>query len=398
MRVLPVSSANLSFPVHGIVGDFNVLLGQQVTPFDFNAFSAGLGATAPNAGVLKYNSAGIYDDPVVTASMLMSLRAEPVKAALDKAIFARQAAYWRKYPDVVGLFDRMQSDYSAKTSYLESLSLFYNQQYTALNQAYQNDRRGQVVMSTTSSLTSKTTTSGSTQTTETVDKWYGTDDSGKAVPLYPQVDTTSSGTETPGTELSQTQTVTNTGYTYRTPAIENQIQFYREMLSLIDQNTAMWLAEKSITGLLQVLENELASIDLDVKQMQVAFLNTILLSPIGGIVTHIRKRPGDFVKPGETVVRVEDNSTVILVGTVSAASVLSVNSTGTVTTTLPGATSQTVITGTIVGVDGQRDHDQLWHVAIQCVNLRVVSPPPEIVPILPLNFSLDPSVTTIQIQ
>ena len=62
-----------------------------------------------------------------------------------------------------------------------------------------------------------------------------------------------------------------------------------------------------------VMQNELHSIDLGVYQLQVGFLNTILLSLIVGVVTGVYKNPGDpVVRPGEPVVRVEDNTTIFL--------------------------------------------------------------------------------------
>jgi hypothetical protein len=55
--------------------------------------------------------------------------------------------------------------------------------------------------------------------------------------------------------------------------------------------------------------------DSDVYQRQIAYLNTILMSPIDGTVTGIYKNPGDPVRPGEAVIRVESNADLLLVAT-----------------------------------------------------------------------------------
>ena len=60
-------------------------------------------------------------------------------------------------------------------------------------------------------------------------------------------------------------------------------------------------------NLKQVFDNELQNIDLDVKRLQIAYLNTILMSPISGVITGIYKNPGDWVQAGEPVIRVENN-------------------------------------------------------------------------------------------
>ena len=46
----------------------------------------------------------------------------------------------------------------------------------------------------------------------------------------------------------------------------------------------------------QVFQNELNSIDGDVYRLQIAFLSTILMSPINGIVTGVYKNPGEAVR------------------------------------------------------------------------------------------------------
>ena len=99
---------------------------------------------------------------------------------------------------------------------------------------------------------------------------------------------------------------------YRTPYFESQAQGLRSSISLADQQFAAFMDAQKMPNISQIFENNLESMDLDVKRLQVAFLNTILLSPIGGVVTGLYKNPGDVVRAGEPVMRVEDNSNIYI--------------------------------------------------------------------------------------
>src|SRR6185369_3494786 len=63
-----------------------------------------------------------------------------------------------------------------------------------------------------------------------------------------------------------------------------------------------------------ILQNELNVIDLEILKSQLRFLQTFLLSPISGIVTAVYKDEGEFVQPGDAVIRVENDDTLLLVG------------------------------------------------------------------------------------
>jgi hypothetical protein len=73
------------------------------------------------------------------------------------------------------------------------------------------------------------------------------------------------------------------------PNIERQAQNERAQISLMDEQFAAFMNSLYFDSLDDVFSNELQSIDLDVKRLQVAYLNTILMSPIDGIVTGIYK-------------------------------------------------------------------------------------------------------------
>jgi hypothetical protein len=98
---------------------------------------------------------------------LASLRAEPQKTALNKAINARQNAYFSKYGNLDGpngIIATMNASYgggaNAKPYLLQTLSDIAEELTTLLGGAYNTDGRTGVVKNTTSALTSDATSYG----------------------------------------------------------------------------------------------------------------------------------------------------------------------------------------------------------------------------------------------
>jgi hypothetical protein len=200
----------------------------------------------------------------------------------------------------------------------------------------------------------------------------------------------------------QSQIITNFDYSYRVPYLEAAAQFERAQISLIDQQFAQFMYGQNLPNLLTVFNNELNSIDGNVFRLQVAYLNSILMSPITGIVTGVYKNPGDAVKAGEPVVRVEDNSTIYLVATVIYRGPIVIappgvppppNSTVTIGTSLFGASPLSPpLSGGVVSARGHRDDDK-WDLVVKCANPLDASGNPT----FPLGYHFDFDDTTVSI-
>jgi biotin carboxyl carrier protein len=199
-------------------------------------------------------------------------------------------------------------------------------------------------------------------------------------------------------KATQTQYILNTDYGYRAPYFENHAQYEHAQISLIDQQFAAFMYSQNLPDLKQVFANELSSIDADVYRLQVAYLNTILMSPIAGTVTGVYKHPGDAVRAGEPVLRVENTATVLLVATLIYPGPITLGSTVTVQTKLFDAGSPTTFPpspsppGTVVAVRG-KGKDDMWEVIVQCDNLDGSGNP-----ILPLGYHFDFDDTTVTIS
>jgi HlyD family secretion protein len=371
--------SHLCFPTSGIVEalglriakkqhkTFPIQLGDQVTPFPFVDFYKGLSTlspTVPTGSRLMYDSEGILNDPIVQASLLMTLRAESVAAVLDKAINARQNSFLAKYSNQAEIIAAMQSFYNP-TSPLPNPS---TSKPDALNSLY-----GTAISQMIALMGAYTDGLGASQA-------FPND-----VPPQPTVVPGPSGFSTtkggPNFGDSQ-QTIANTAYPWRTPLLDAQAQGLRAQISLLDQQMSQFMAGQNLPFLENVFNNNKQSMDLDVKQLQIAYLNTILMSPIGGVITGIYKNSGDWVQAGEPVIRIEDNTSVILAGTVAYQGLISIGSLLTVTTslfgTLPAAPLPPAI---VIAVRGRPNEDDLWDVHAICDNSTA--------PVLPLNYSFD---------
>ena len=396
-------------------------LGESVSAFDFSAFYALLGSmpTVPD-----HPSRLLYDFEEIQAAVnqytIVALRAEAGKAILDKAINARQNAFYAKYANVGDIIDRMKKYYSpsvtdSKVNRLAVLSSLAQQQADALKDAYEHStppRTG--VVRTTSSVLHSTTSGGGSKVTGQTDMEQLVDDvapdtelippapggalpgplsfdpSGKGTFTYLPVATLQEGssgeTVTNTGEIEQNQKITNTDYGYRFPYVESKAQNERAQISLMDQQFAQFMYSQNFQNLEQVFQNELNSIDGDVYRLQIAFLSTILMSPINGIVTGVYKNPGEAVRAGEPVIRVENNANVLLEGTLIYPGPISIGSEVTITPLADSPISQQGIPpGHVVALRGHQEEDR-WQVVVLCLNAG-----------LPLGYCFDYDDTEVSI-
>jgi hypothetical protein len=431
--------ANLCFEVGGIIGESNVTLGQSVTQFDFTTLYGQLGVATEivlqqervQSGLAGHNvatgitfdvpvskPANLYDSADIYGAVnlpaapggpppeLMALRAESIKALLDKACALRANAFYVRYANQDAIIAKMQANYSpppavgnpsptSKAGYLQTLQSLASAQYTALSKAYNTDpiRKNQgVVQSTTSTLQSATLPGSTTSTsynedgTKTGHQKYttsGTDVPGNQLPPQPSGFNFPNLPDDPDAAL-QAQSMTYTDYGYRIPSIECNAQNVRAQVSLMDEQFAVFMAGQYVSNLGSVFPNELLAMDMDVKRLQVAYLNTILMSPITGIVTGVYKNVGDRVLPGETVIRVESTSSVYLVGVLIYRGMISLQANVSIQTTLFSSSSTPVtITGTVVAARGDQSGDDRWEVVFLCPNGTSGNPT------LPLNYYFD---------
>jgi hypothetical protein len=439
LHVRPFQAAHLCFEVDGILEISNAQLGAAVSSpasappprsFDFPAFYALLGSmptAAGDASRLQYDFPAI--DAAVAPYALAALRKEPRKAALNSAINARQNAYFAKYANAPAIIAMMNTFYSpsvaeSKPNRLAILSAIANDQFNDLKAAYTADGRLGVVKTTESNLNSTTestdeTTGSSSQKTQERGSANEDDETAQvgtsnhlwnlpagggslagggftgSVPIEDTLGESTSGESGSSTgqdssrgsgAATERQTIVNTDYGYRIPYLESAAQLERAQISLMDQQFAQYMYGQNLPNLATVFANELTNIDASVYRLQVAYLNTILMSPIAGTVTGMYKNPGEAVRAGEPVIRVEDSSTVYLMATVVYRGPVAIGSTITVSTNLfdQSPSVPATLTGSVVSVRSHRDDDK-WDIVATCANpLDAASQPT-----FPLGYHFD---------
>lgn len=358
LTVAPSAWANLSFEVGGILQASNATLNQKIPQaFDFTTLYSQLGvATEKTSPANLLNSSDL--EVAVAGLPLMSLRAEGVKGMLDKACALRANIYIAKFLNQTAIIAQMRANLTNSTSYLQDLVQRSSTQASALAAAYATDGLGGVVKTTSSNLSAK----GTGTTTETA---TGTTTANS---------TKTTTTSTTNTTAWPTQNMTYQDYGYRYPSIEAAAQNDRAQLSLMAEQFAVFMAQGTSANLETVFSNELTAYDMDVKRLQVAYLNTMLLPPIIGTVTGIYKQVGEAVLPGETVMRIEDTSTIYLVGTLICRQMVSPGSAATITTNLFGSGTTGTLNGSVLAARGDDRGDDWWNVVISCPNSVGIAP------------------------
>jgi hypothetical protein len=400
LSVRPFRATHLCFEVGGILAESNVELGSQVNAFDLSNFYALLLSrkTQPqDPARLIFDSVGIQAQ--VKQFALAALRAEPNKAALDKAVNTRANAFFAKYANAPDIIASMRSFYAdtkeefgdTKPDKLRELDNMSNDLAKRLSDEYFTDKRF-LVKATQSVLDSKSDGTTTSDTGTNSDSTTTTKDADNTTTMTTTGHTGEATHQHTGETTLQHQTIVNTDYGYRMPFHECKIQFLRTTANLIDERFAAFMATQNLPHLEAVFSNELASIDSDVYQTQIAYLNTILLSPIKGTVTGVYKNIGEGVKPGDPVLRIENNDVIYAVATLVFRGRISLGSQVTVTTPLfdsPGPPA--TVNGSVVSARGMQEDDQ-WEVILKCNNLDGAGKP-----IFPLGYQFDYDNTTVSI-
>jgi hypothetical protein len=444
------NSAILSFPVSGIVQD-SATLGGQTAALDFFAYYEALGSTNPeDPSRLTFDSAGILGSAPVTESIIGRLRAEPAKALLDAAVAGRQNAFFAKYANQAQVICSITKNYSQcggiKPQALTQLANLSQQQKDLLQAAYTCPAsagicgayachaaglgyapRTGVVPSTFDHVHSQTCVSSNAYTYLQPQQTVGCTFEQSKEPtccgwvtheqsLTYVCSTTGPVKDSRGVSLPQcsygssvtgsTAYVAHTDYAYRVPSIENQMRFSREQASLTDEQFAQFMQSQNVPYLDTVFANELLAIDMAVHNLQVAYMDTLLLSPLDGIITGVWKYPGEYVRAGEPVARVEQVAPVYtqagrnapqiamhLTGTLLCHEPITAGLTASVVTNLLGAPGPPtpVVTGTVIAARGAEDNEHAWDVVIETTNWDAVNN----VAILPLNYHFDFDNTTV---
>jgi hypothetical protein len=403
LKARAINAAHLCFPVSGVVDQVGVRVGDPVAQVDRNEIVSSM-LQFPATGdpsLLDWDADAIANwigQANQGNGALVRLQQDAAYAALDQAISARANAYFAKYADPNTVVQAMQSTYQApnnfstpgllsKSQHLANLMTYSGQQWTGLKNQY-----GQVSFT---GLTGGPTPLSNPAVVDHTESDITTD--------QPEVDSETQGVaSTQVDEFTVTkankvnQTIINKDFVFRIPYLEAQAQYERAQLSLADELFQETLRQQTVQNYQQVLMNELNSINLGVFRLQIAYLNGFVLAPFAGIVTGVYKQPGEAVRAGETVIRLEDSSEMYLMATVFYPGLIqgrqppdTAGMTATITTSLydaGGAPAQ--LTAEVLTARGGGADDK-WELVLLYQNDGSQGPT------LPLDYNFDFDDTTI---
>lgn len=374
LRVRPALSADLSFPVGGVIMQMFTLLGDEVSSRDIGFLHLKLGETIDgDPSRLRWDSAQIYDylnegvlSPTARRSTLLAtLRNAGEAADLDRVIAMRQNAYITSY---------------SPSAQEEIQKVYYH------DPSAPGTSRYRLFLNTEQAM----------EEMQAVFKWMYADRDWSGPRDYTESENTNRATQksTDGTiDFEGTSHTINRGPEFRFPKKESEIKYYQAKAAIRRERLAAWQLREACVHGSTTFDNELETIDLNVRKFQAAYLDTTLVSPFDGIVSAIFRGPGEYVGAGEAVLRVESPRSIYLVGVVKYRGVLRLHDKLKVRTILaeaPGA-EQVQIEAEVVTVQGHESVSEQWNIIARANNFN------EEGQIFPLNYTFDFESTEITI-
>ncbi len=388
LSVRPVQSADLCFPLGGIIDkQSNDLLGRNVEGFDQKAFITGLEPRSrlPSAA----DSPGIFSETTFTQPTTSSI-VEKIEistasgdgpASID-AELGRRALSRLRADDLAAELVQAVSWHSLKYRSDESEEAVSKKRQILGSSPGANDSLYRLLEKLNAEIGTRS---------EKLEELYNT--LGPDAVTNPTSTSTATSKTTGGQQFETTTTTETTylGRDYSFPWRENRISRLRSLVALKQERLAAWRLLQLHGGQGPLFERSLTGSE--VRKTQVAYVDTFLLPPFSGLVTAVFRGVGDYVAPGQPVLRLEDDSAVYLVGTIKCRALLRIGDGVTVTTTLfgqPGAVD-VEIEGMVRAVRGHNAIDEQWDVLIRCDNVANGNR------ILPLNYNFDFDATDIDI-
>lgn len=427
----PCQSADLAFNMPGVLAlqnfDHNgrtglCKIGGSVSAFDIDTtIYDHLGDTLPQSGNrpararLEYDSQRIKT--VLATHYLFALRNAPLAAELEQLIIRRENAFMDRFMHASTIKQIHQDVFPTVVTRLEELSSLSTQRKNQLDHAYSNHTTpdgtaapvGVVKKVEQRSFSEPVAMKSHAASAETAgfvtSKGFDPQDAGKHVQTQQAEDTQSSphklngNTWVPIDDEFQNQRSEADQVAFSHPPLDNKMTDSQLQLSVMLERMKQRLEGLRVTHLDRIIENELRAMDQEIRRIQLNFAHTFLHSPMNGVITAIYKDLGESVAAGEPVLRIENDTTVYLIGTIIAKGALSVGQQCTIFSDDFMESGQPFksdamtlgVSGELLAVRGHsRDNDE-WEVLIEVANRRSDGST-----IFPLHYEFDRSNARIE--
>jgi hypothetical protein len=426
LYVRPWRSADLGFEVGGILSSQNqslAELGAKVTQFNLADLLASA-KTLPASKSGRPQADAQWIGSQLASKTLFMLRSGFQETALEQVVLQREIAWLERYQHKTEIVAAIKNIYissggnEGKVDRLDRLSKELGQYRSALKTAYeaQPGWNLKVEKNVVRELTTDSINSGTTdaltklspvamQTSSTNIVVTGTAPSNHAVggpQVVPQKWAGASWVEMKDGELGFKSQITSTdhkltqssvtkNHDFRHPYLESSIAENRAQLEYQDEYLIHQAIAVTASEYDSIMDRELHMIDAEISKAQYSFVQTFLASPISGVVTAIYKDVGEWVQPGEPVIRVEDDSRILLIGVLQYRGLLRVGKKIRVKASniYDEINSSKNFEAKIVSIRGHDSDDAEWDVILACDNGPDLS--------LPLNYHFDKDTTTFEL-
>ena len=343
IHVQACQTSDLAFNMPGVIAFQNfdqvartgpAFLGQRVTRFDIdNQIYGHLADPSLDPARMKFNSREIKSalSSGAGAPFLFSLRNEGLAASLDQAIEQRAAAFLDKYkygvdlkavfdahnPDIVGGLNAMKNDLTIRQN--EVLTELTNQGWTGARISKSVTKSPLLMMASSTinpgnplNLENQATVLIKDKDTNDTIQRQLTDGYTASVPM--RRDPMDGKWKIPADPEVVTQSTISETVVH--PIKDTTIVYHQNRIAVLKDLIQHKSLEAKLPTFALAMSAELAAIDLGVRTLQLNYVHTFLTSPIAGLVTAIYKDVGESVEPGEPVMRVENDTTILFVGRV----------------------------------------------------------------------------------
>lgn len=431
--VRPLRSADLAFPIAGIVEQRSDLayLGIAIEEKEFSETKGKKDAiynimrdsdpdkrASKDTGKLTIDSSKIAGD--LTTGSLFILRNEIAKSSLDQMVYQRQNAFLERYKhnesrlkEIRKLFPTSATDptgiedTTSKLGKMQAEFTALQERYTALIEAYQRtpvlSKDGGDEINRNNVVVTKQKSETATQpirvvtpkhTTQIIDKDGTTvlQNLTAGVAAKKEEEGVRSEQRDPKTDkeyesLYKSQEVTTFYSEFVHPYLDNIIGHERAQVELMTEMMTDALYAVRVNHLSEIWENELKALDQEVEKFQTSFIHTFLLPPFPGVVTAVYKDVGENVQAGEPVIRIEDNSKILLVGIINYRGVLRLGDVVKIRTgdLFEDGEVLDIPDAKIVSIRGHDSDNDFWDLIFQCDNPQDAAKRYR----LPINYHFD---------
>ncbi len=350
-----------------------------------------LDGTGQPTGRLTHDSTKLRQTLLPLAFCVLSN--ECMAAELDQAILRRQSQFLKRNQFVTQMQALVQTTYPAKVNKLNQLLSLVEQHFQSLDTVY-NPPGGPAAGVTSPKTVMATRVAGLGSRFEGAThilegggekQLHNTNSSTVMTRFDPASGQIVDIRDPAAVTLSQETISISENDELRNPNIENQMRRQRITVDLMDEILGESLFNLTVPNLSATWANDLKAIDLEVRCLQVQFIETFLTPRLSGTVCAVQKDAGDNVRAGEPVIRIEDDTQILLAGQVKCRAPLRIGQSCTIETNNVFATNPAValsLNAPVAAIRGYDSETDRWNLVLAAQNTGAIR--------LPLGYEFEP--------